>query len=409
MKNSITSKVDGESTVINIAGGIGCYYDETERKIVNNSTEELANQLSIIKEAKGDNFKIIASSFGGSLQHGIDLHNAVSQLKGKKVALIDGTTASAGTLPVMAADVIKQSFTALLLIHRCTGHVEGNINDLEQGIEEQKRLDEIMANIYLKQIQKAGKKKTLKDVLALMNENNGNGIWLTAQEAVDFGLVDEVYEPKDMVEEQDVNIITAMGLPSIPVIKITNKKDNTMELTLKSISAKVDSLISKVFATEEKKAEVMAFETIDGSKVMIDKQDDSKLSVGDSVKNEKGEIMANKQIELKEGVIITTDDKGLISDMKPKEQDQTADIKKLQDENKALKSELTAIKDGQQKELKALNEKIESFGRMITSKEQVPGEQAMFRKKEVSGKGKEVNFEDIKKSLKESREKKIIK
>ena len=46
---------------------------------------------------------------------------------------------------------------------------------------------------------------------------------------------------------------------------------------------------------------------------------------------------------------------------------------------------------------------------MITSKEQVPGEQAMFRKKEVSGKGKEVNFEDIKKSLRESREKKIIK
>ena len=119
--------------------------------------------------------------------------------------------------------------------------------------------------------------------------------------------------------------------------------------------------------------------------------------------------MANKQIELKEGVIISTDDKGLISDIKPKEQDQTADIKKLQDENKALKSELTAIKDGQQKELKALNEKIESFGRMITSKEQVPGEQAMFRKKEVSGKDKGINFEDIKKSLRESREKKIIK
>ena len=181
-----------------------------------------------------------------------------------------------------------------------------------------------------------------------------------------------------------------------------------MELTLKSISAKVDSLISKVFATEEKKAEVMALETIDGSKVMIDKQDDSKLSIGDSVKNEKGEVMANKQIELKEGVVISTDAEGKISDIKPKEE-QAADIKKLQAENTALKAELTAIKDGQQKELKALNDKIESFGKMITSKGQVPGEQTMFRKKENGEKNKGIDFDAIKKERQEARAKRIIK
>ncbi|MBX7227814.1 MAG: Clp protease ClpP [Chitinophagales bacterium] len=408
MKNSITSKVEGESTVINIAGGIGCYFDENKKELVNNSPEELSQQLNTIKEATGDNFRIIASSFGGSLQHGIDLHNAVSQLKGKKIALIDGSTASAGTLPVMAADIIKQSFTALLLIHRCKGSVQGNINDLEQGIEEQKRLDEIMANIYLKQIQKAGKKKTLKDVLALMDENNGDGKWLTAEEARDFGLIDEIYEPKEMASKPDMKIVMAMGLPVIPEIKIINKQDNTMELTLKSMSAKIDNLINKVFAIDPKKAEVKEFEAADGSKVMIDKQDESKLSIGDVVKNEKGEVMANKQIELKEGVVISTDAEGKISDIKPKEE-QAADIKKLQAENTALKAELTAIKDGQQKELKALNDKIESFGKMITSKEQVPGEQTMFRKKEDGEKNKGIDFDAIKKERQEARAKRIIK
>jgi ATP-dependent Clp protease protease subunit len=106
---------------------------------------------------------------------------------------IDGIAASAATLILCAGDKVFMNETAMLMVHNpyqilCFSSL--NADDARELAEE---LDKIREPMILAYAKKSGKSR--EEVIALMDGEKGSGTWLTAEEAIDFGLADE-YTPE---------------------------------------------------------------------------------------------------------------------------------------------------------------------------------------------------------------------
>jgi hypothetical protein len=135
----------------------------------------------------------------------------------------------------------------LYLVHKSIWVAIGNENDLEQTLNDMKVIDERLANIYAK---RSG--QDIKVIQELMNEDNGNGIWLNAEEAKNYGLVDEIYEPLQAAAAVEPDIFNRFGLP-IP----KNIKKNNMN------EEKIETQEVKEFSEEQKNWFKTAFDNIE--------------------------------------------------------------------------------------------------------------------------------------------------
>lgn len=168
-------------------------------------------------------------SLGGFVKDGLEMYQAFKD-HGKVHAHAFGMNASISTIAMLGCksiDIVKGSF---FLIH----NVSTFINKYEQANKEQlddmikklqneraelKTFDDVLAQLYA---DKTG--KSAEECLAQMKKGN----WLTAQQAVDFGLVDSMREDKaaedaaDEFSNQFVNLYTFSnqykdaGIPPLP-------------------------------------------------------------------------------------------------------------------------------------------------------------------------------------------------
>lgn len=162
------------------------------------------------------------SSLGGSLEDGLDIRRRLAD-HGRVVVHIVGMTASAATVLAMGAQRIVMSRGAALLIHNCSLFVSSwGSKNKEEVDEEMDRLravhgtlatlDAVMAGIYAA---RTGRPEA--EMAALMSENR----WLTAEEALALGLVDELAD--DLVpataaadaEPSPLEAVAALGLPPL--------------------------------------------------------------------------------------------------------------------------------------------------------------------------------------------------
>ena len=129
------------------------------------------------------------SSLGGNVDHAFQIHDALKRHKCRIVTTVTGLCASGGTIIACAGDVRRISPNSLYLIHKCWGCCCGNENQLEADAETCRKVDRSQRKIY-----KAVSTKSEEEIAALMNENNGDGRWLTAEEAVEYGFATEIYD-----------------------------------------------------------------------------------------------------------------------------------------------------------------------------------------------------------------------
>ena len=161
----------------------------------------------------------------------------------------------------MAGDNIKMSDNALFLVHRASNMYMGNINDLQAGVSELKAFDDRLLNIYVK---KTG--KTTDEINTQLDVNNGNGGWLTADEAKELGFITEVFEPSKIAALASPLKVSQHKLPAIPQNKIKNQTMNTPDI-VKSIKDAITAAF-KIKNEEPVVADASLFtvgETITGS------------------------------------------------------------------------------------------------------------------------------------------------
>ena len=230
----INIRTEANEAVIDIDGVIGeDWFSE------GNTTQTVKDDIEAVNNIKADTITVNINSLGGDYFHGIGIHNILANHSARVEINIQGWTASAGTIIAMAGDKISIAANAGFLIHNAWTMTVGNKVELQNLIEQLGIIDSNQARMYSK---RTGKSEA--EIQALMDENDGNGRWLTAEEAQEWGFVDEVYETvkvaactKASAESQLMNLQTNKTNDMTMFEKILNKVDEV----LKHVSPKAEA------------------------------------------------------------------------------------------------------------------------------------------------------------------------
>ena len=162
-----------------------------------------------LKEHKNQELTIAVSSLGGYIDDGLAIMEYIKD-HGKCNMVIIGMTASAATILCMKAKSIKIARGSMMLIHNSSQTLDvwtsANKEKIDQIIqqfqhdrEQLDTIDKCLADIYS---QRNG--KTVDENLELMGKEK----WLSAKDALDFGLVDSILDDDDM-EAKSKSVISA--------------------------------------------------------------------------------------------------------------------------------------------------------------------------------------------------------
>lgn len=153
-----------------------------------NTTASIHQKLNELETLAVDSYKVTINSTGGDVNHALAIYNLLrKKCKPVETEMI-GMCASSATIIAMAGDTRKISENAIFLVHKCMSAVYGNENELQQELKTQQLINDTIVSIYESVVTKTDKTA----ILSLMNENNGNGKWISAQEAFDYGFATEI-------------------------------------------------------------------------------------------------------------------------------------------------------------------------------------------------------------------------
>lgn len=133
---------------------------------------------------------ILMNNPGGDEYHGLAIFDAIQACKNYVYIKVFGHAMSMGSIILQAADERVMSPNARIMIHYGTppGCGDDHAKNFYRWAEESKKFDKWMEDLYLKKI----KEKHPRYTRAKLKETMNFDYFLTAKEAVDFGLADRI-------------------------------------------------------------------------------------------------------------------------------------------------------------------------------------------------------------------------
>lgn len=125
------------------------------------------------------------NSPGGSVFEGIAIGNMLKQHKATVIAHVDALAASIASVIIASCDKVIMPENSMLMIHNPWTGMWGNAKELRKAADD---LDKMAESSVITYLNKAGDKLTEEKIKHIMDEET----WLSAQEAFDIGLCDEV-------------------------------------------------------------------------------------------------------------------------------------------------------------------------------------------------------------------------
>ena len=172
---------------------------------------------SMLDDSK-DEVTIKISSLGGDVDHALAIHDMLAQ-QGNVTIVYTGFNASSATILSLGASKIRMSENSFYLIHKVMSWVDAwgymNEDQIEEAMQQLEKDKNNNAKITLQLAKMYAKKsgKPISDILDLMKQET----WLSAEEAKNWGFVDEIFSPGEKVnylnDYKMVAMISASGLP----------------------------------------------------------------------------------------------------------------------------------------------------------------------------------------------------
>lgn len=175
---NIIASPDGKSCTILLYGEIGDYADVKASDI-------LAQVMDA--EARYGRIDVRINSVGGQVSTGIAIFNALRASKADITIYIDCLAASTASFIASCGRTVKMSRYARLMIHKPTGGTWGNADEIENYMQELRRVEDTICDIYAQRT-----KLPVDEIKATYMD--GKDHWLDADEAVRLGFADEVYD-----------------------------------------------------------------------------------------------------------------------------------------------------------------------------------------------------------------------
>lgn len=159
------------------------------------------------------------SSLGGDLDHGLDIRQQFID-HGDVTVYFSGFVASAATIIALGAKRVCMSKHAFMLVHKCSNFIDAwgsyNADQMQELIDqltankkENDKIDVVIAQLYA---EKCG--KSINEILDILKQEE----WLTADEALEYGFIDEIVDTPDMAKQNftpDLAVkFNRIGLPT---------------------------------------------------------------------------------------------------------------------------------------------------------------------------------------------------
>lgn len=191
IKRRLEAKAEADKTLVYLYG------DVVDEKPVDWWTgEEIDKEYILAEDVRNtvdaietDVVELHINSYGGSLFASVAIFNFL-RASGKKIdVVIDGVAASGASLIAMCGRSLKMPKNTMLMIHRASTFGYGNCEDLRKVADMLEKLDTtVLIETY------ADKCKCSRDELM---EKISNETWISAAEAYDLGLCDELIETQE--------------------------------------------------------------------------------------------------------------------------------------------------------------------------------------------------------------------
>ena len=162
-------------------------------------TDELANvviaQLLFLEAENPDkDIKIYINSPGGSVTAALAMYDTIQYVKPDVMTICMGQAASAGALLLAAGSKGKRYGLpySRVMIHQPAGGVQGKASEAEVHVNELMRIREILNEILAKHTDRSQEE---------IAEDVEQDYFMTAEEAVEYGIIDEVLNRREIEEK----------------------------------------------------------------------------------------------------------------------------------------------------------------------------------------------------------------
>ena len=136
-----------------------------------------------------ENIDVYINSNGGVVDTAIAINNALRRHKAKVTVNIDGIAASAATLITCAGDIVRMPKNALFMIHNPLTIAMGDSEEMRKQADVLEKYKNSIMETYLQKVN-IDKEK--------LSELMDNETWLNAEEALEYGFIDEITENTDI-------------------------------------------------------------------------------------------------------------------------------------------------------------------------------------------------------------------
>jgi len=175
------------------------------------TAKNFQKELSAIKASQID---LHVNSPGGEVFDGIAIYNLIKQHPANVTTYIDGLAASIASVIALAGDEIYMAENALMMIHNPYGMVMGMAEDMRKMAE---RLDIVRDSISKAYMSKTDMPE--EEINALMEAET----WMTADDAMELGFIDDVTDKIDMAAcARFIPIMDKAGFKHIPAFGVKN-------------------------------------------------------------------------------------------------------------------------------------------------------------------------------------------
>lgn len=159
-----------------------------------------AEFIDVLSQRKDQRINLHIHSPGGSVFEGHAIFNALRLHPGGITTWVDGIAASMASVIAMAGNPVKIASNGFLMIHNPWSEAAGGSEEMRKQADVLDKLKDSLVKIY------ADKSGMAEDeISAAMDAET----WLNAEEAVAFGLADEIFQGMKAAAKIDVSAISA--------------------------------------------------------------------------------------------------------------------------------------------------------------------------------------------------------
>ena len=159
---------------------------------------------------------------GGNVFEAVDIIAQLKRLPNLQI-ICGSVVASAGTRILAEFENVTANSATQFMIHKPSGSIDGNEDDIESELKAIKNITADYRKAYAKKF-----KKTEDEVEALWQKN----YWMTADEALQMGLINAVVVEEVPYDASVVEMMVACGCPTIPKPTTENPKPTQNNLKM---------------------------------------------------------------------------------------------------------------------------------------------------------------------------------